>query len=59
MKDELFSGELEDFRRIQSKIQKELFKELGLRVNVDLVEKGTLERFSLKAKRVLDLRKNI
>ena len=59
MKDELFRGELEDFRRIQNKIQKELFKELGLRVNVDLVEKGTLERFSLKAKRVLDLRKNI
>lgn len=59
MRDELFSGELEDFRRIQSKIQKELFKELGLRVNVELVEKGTLERFTLKAKRVLDLRKNI
>jgi phenylacetate-CoA ligase len=58
MKDELFRGELEDFRRIQSKIQKELLKEVGLRINVDLVEKGTLERFKLKAKRVLDMRKD-
>lgn len=56
MKDELFSGELEDFKRIQSKIQKELMKELGIRTYVDLVEKGTLERFKLKSKRVLDLR---
>ncbi len=56
MKDELFSGELEDFKRIQGKIQKELMKELGIRTYVDLVEKGTLERFKLKSKRVLDLR---
>ncbi len=56
MKDELFSGELEDFKRIQSKIQKELMKELGIRTYVDLVEKGTLERFKLKSKRVLDMR---
>lgn len=56
MKDELFSGELEDFKHIQSKIQKELMKELGIRTYVDLVEKGTLERFKLKSKRVLDLR---
>lgn len=59
MKDELFSGELEDFRHIQGKIQKELMKELGLRTYVDLVEKGTLERFKLKSKRVLDLREDI
>lgn len=56
MKDELFSGELEDFKRIQSKIQKELMKELGIRTYVDLVEKGTLERYKLKSKRVLDMR---
>ncbi|MFP3909513.1 MAG: phenylacetate--CoA ligase family protein [Halobacteriota archaeon] len=56
MKDELFSGELEDFKHIQSKIQKELMKELGIRTYVDLVEKGTLERFKLKSKRVLDMR---
>lgn len=59
MKDELFSGELEDFKHIQSKIQKELMKELGIRTYVDLVEKGTLERFKLKSKRVLDLRGEI
>ncbi|MFW5936209.1 MAG: phenylacetate--CoA ligase family protein [Candidatus Hadarchaeota archaeon] len=56
MKDELFSGELEDFKHIQSKIQKELMKELGIRTYVELVEKGTLERFKLKSKRVLDMR---
>ncbi len=59
MRDEIFTGELSDFRRIQEKIVKALQKELNIRVNVDLVERGTLERFKGKAKRVLDLRKEI
>ncbi|RLI75369.1 phenylacetate--CoA ligase [Archaeoglobales archaeon] len=59
MRDEVFTGELSDFKRIQSKVQKELYKELGLRTNVELVEKGTIERFVLKAKRVVDLRYEI
>jgi len=59
MRDEIFTGELSDIQRIQSKVQKELQKELGLRTNVELVEKGTLERFTLKAKRVVDLRKEL
>jgi|Deesub1362A_J573_1020465.scaffolds.fasta_scaffold00078_105 phenylacetate-CoA ligase len=59
MRDEVFTGELSDFQRIQQKVQRELYKELNLRTNVELVEKGTLERFMLKSKRVLDLRKNI
>ena len=33
--------------------------ELGLRVDVELVEKGALERFEGKAKRVVDLRKEV
>jgi phenylacetate-CoA ligase len=59
MRDEVFTGELSDIQRIQSKVQRELQKELGLRTNVELVEKGTLERFTLKAKRVVDLRKEL
>ena len=59
MRDEVFTGELSDFKRIQSKVQRELYKELGLRTNVELVEKGTIERFVLKAKRVVDLRDEI
>ena len=38
---------------------REIYKELGLRTNVELVEKGTIERFVLKAKRVVDLRDEI
>ncbi|RLI79733.1 phenylacetate--CoA ligase [Archaeoglobales archaeon] len=59
MRDEAFTGELSDFKRIQSKVQRELYKELGLRTNVELVERGTIERFVLKAKRVVDLRDEI
>ncbi len=59
MRDEIFTGELSDFRRIQEKIVRALQKELNVRVNVELVEKGTLERFKGKAKRVLDLRKEL
>ncbi|MDI9646708.1 MAG: phenylacetate--CoA ligase [Archaeoglobales archaeon] len=56
LKDELFTGELSDLERIVQKIQKELQKELNLRAEVELVEKGTIERSTGKAKRVLDLR---
>ena len=59
VKDEFFTGELADMERLRKKIQEELRKELGLRTNVELVEKGTLERFEGKAKRVLDLRGKI
>ncbi len=56
IKDEFFTGELSDLERIKSKIEKALKEEIGIRVNVELVEKGTLERFEGKAKRILDLR---
>jgi phenylacetate-CoA ligase len=59
MRDEVFTGELSDLQRIQNKVQKALQKELGLRTNVDLAEKGTLERFMGKARRVIDLRQEI
>ncbi|AGK60510.1 phenylacetate-CoA ligase [Archaeoglobus sulfaticallidus PM70-1] len=59
MVDEVFTGELSDFQRIQQKVQRELYKELNLRTNVELVEKGTIERFKLKSKRVIDMRDNL
>jgi len=59
VRDELFTGELFDLQRLQQKVQRELQKELGLRTNVELVEKGTIERSKGKAKRVLDLRKEL
>ncbi|AIY90718.1 Phenylacetate-coenzyme A ligase [Geoglobus acetivorans] len=59
MRDEIFTGELRDFSRIRNNVMRALQKELSIRVNVDLVEKGTLERFEGKAKRVLDLRKEL
>jgi phenylacetate-CoA ligase len=59
MRDEVFTGELSDFAKIQSKVQRELYKELNLRTNVELVEKGTIERFALKSKRLVDLRDSL
>ncbi len=59
MRDEVFTGELSDLQKIQHKVQKALQKELNLRTNVELVEKGTIERSMGKAKRVVDLRKNL
>jgi len=56
VRDEFFTGELEDLKKLQEKIQKALQRELMLRTNVELVEKGRIERSTGKAKRVLDLR---
>ncbi len=59
MREDAFTGELADLKKVQEKVQRELYKELNLRTNVELVEKGTIERSKGKAKRVLDLRKEI
>ncbi len=48
-----------DVSGIRRAVAEELRKELGLRVGVELVEKGTLERFEGKARRVVDLRKEV
>ncbi len=56
IKDEFFTGELSDLERIKRKIESHLREEIGIRVGVELVEKGTLERFEGKAKRIIDLR---
>lgn len=52
----LFSGELSDLSRLQNKIGKALHETLTLRVNVRLVEPGSLPRFEGKAKRIVDRR---
>ena len=59
VKDDIFKGDLQDLKNLQEKVKKKLYVHLGLRTNVELVEKGTLERFKLKARRVIDLRKEI
>jgi len=59
VKDEVFTGELADLNELRSRIQERLREEIGLRVNVELVEKGTLQRFEGKARRILDLRDKI
>ncbi|MDW7990248.1 MAG: phenylacetate--CoA ligase [Archaeoglobaceae archaeon] len=56
IKDEFFTGEIGDLKEVQQKIQRELQKELMIRTNVELVEKGRIERSMGKAKRVIDLR---
>ncbi|MCS7144258.1 MAG: phenylacetate--CoA ligase, partial [Archaeoglobaceae archaeon] len=56
VRDEIFTGELWDLKELQQKIQRVLQKELLLRTNVELVEKGSIERSMGKAKRVVDLR---
>jgi phenylacetate-CoA ligase len=56
VRDEIFTGELRDLKELQQKIQRALQRELLLRTNVELVEKGSIERSMGKAKRVIDLR---
>lgn len=54
---ELFSDEMKEMEEIESKIANAMHKEIGLRVNVSLVEPETLPRSEGKAVRVLDKRK--
>ncbi|MEM1579017.1 MAG: phenylacetate--CoA ligase [Archaeoglobaceae archaeon] len=56
VKDEFFTGEVSDLKELQQRIQRALQKELMIRTNVELVERGSIERSMGKAKRVLDLR---
>ncbi|MDK2876459.1 MAG: phenylacetate-CoA ligase [Archaeoglobaceae archaeon] len=56
VRDEIFTGEIWDLKELQQRIQKALQRELLLRTNVELVEKGSIERSTGKAKRVIDLR---
>jgi phenylacetate-CoA ligase len=52
----LFDDEMRRLRAVQEEIRERLRSTLGLKVDVELVEPRTLERFVGKAKRVVDLR---
>jgi phenylacetate-CoA ligase len=54
--EELFSGELKDLMTLRERIKKELESILGIRIDIELVEAGTIERVEGKANRVLKLR---
>ncbi len=56
MNKNIFSGELQDLSKLQTKIMKALQETLTLRARVELVEPGSLPRFEGKAKRVVDRR---
>ncbi len=56
MNKNIFSGELKDLTKLQTKIIKALQDTLTLRSRVELVEPGSLPRFEGKAKRVIDRR---
>lgn len=54
--EEIFFDEMKKQNELINLIKQRLFSELGINVNVKLVEKKTLERFEGKAKRVIDKR---
>jgi phenylacetate-CoA ligase len=53
----LFFDEMKKLAELKETISKRLASELGISVDVKLVEKKTLERFEGKAQRVIDNRK--
>ncbi|MBP2674231.1 MAG: phenylacetate-CoA ligase, partial [Deltaproteobacteria bacterium] len=53
----IFFDQMKLQRTLVEKIKKRLAQELGIAVEVKLVEKKTLQRFEGKAKRVIDNRK--
>ncbi|MBC7114530.1 MAG: phenylacetate--CoA ligase, partial [Archaeoglobi archaeon] len=56
VKKEYFSDRISDLMEIERKIEEALKNALNLRVNVELVEHGTIPRTSGKAKKVIDRR---
>lgn len=55
--EEIFFDEMKKQNELINLIKQRLFSELGINVDVKLVEKKTLERFEGKAKRVIDKRR--
>lgn len=56
LKDEAFTGELEDLGRIRKKVEEKLKSVLNVRSKIELVEKGSIPRTAGKSKKVVDLR---
>ena len=49
--------EFEGSQAVTDRINREIFDQIGIRVDVTAVEEGSLPRWELKAKRLHDLRK--
>jgi phenylacetate-CoA ligase len=56
LKDEAFTGELQDLAKIQKKVENELKFVLNVRSKIELVEKGTIPRTMGKSKKIIDKR---
>ncbi len=59
MRKEVFTDSIQHLHELQKKIEHEIFTNANIRVEVELVKPQTLERFTGKAKRVIDRRKII
>ncbi len=59
LEENAFTGELKDLSAIQNHVQKELKAILNIRTNVELLEKGSIERTTGKAKRIIDRREKL
>ena len=54
-----FTGDLKDLKAVQEHVQHELKAVLNIRTNVELLEKGSIERTGGKAKRIIDRRQQL
>ena len=59
LEDKAFTGDLKDLKAVQEHVQHELKAVLNIRTNVELLEKGSIERTAGKAKRIIDRRAQI
>ena len=57
LKDEAFTGELEDLAKVQKKVEEKLKAVLNLRSKIELVEKGSIPRTAGKSQKIIDLRR--
>ncbi len=59
LEENAFTGDLKDLKAVQNHVQKELKAILNIRTNVELLEKGSIERTAGKAKRIIDRREKL
>jgi phenylacetate-CoA ligase len=59
LNEEGFTGDITDLQNLKDYVEWRLKEALGLRTNVEFVEKGTIERTAGKAKRIVDMRKEM
>lgn len=56
LKDEAFTGEIDDLANIRGKVESKLKSVLNIRSKIELVEKGSIPRTAGKSKKIVDLR---